>query len=131
MASIKGFAYGMAQIAVALLVAIFAVLGVTKLLDWSNESDKKKAVAAVGTDASFAGSMYWSAYKSCRKIGITNVEQCAVYKGVLTQEIVAPQMAIMAVKYRNSYDASCQKIYPKEYCDQLLNRAFQLSQNED
>lgn len=105
--------------------------------DWSKQhaievaaKETKVALERVGTDASIAGSMLWGAYNACTKIGIQNMQTCAKYEGNLLQEKAAPILASMALDRKASYDKNCQQVYAKEYCDQLLNRAFHLSQNE-
>jgi hypothetical protein len=117
--------------------ALVLLIGVPAYQEWSKKHDievaaqeKKAALERVGTDASIAGSIYWNAYKACSKIGISNVETCAKYEGTLLQEKAAPMLATMAVDHRVAYDKSCRKVYAKEYCDQLLNRAYYLSQSE-
>ena len=103
--------------------------------DWSTkhaaevaEREKKEVLQRVGTDASLTGSLLWSAYQGCSGIGIPNLSECAKYEGTLLQEKAAPAMAQMAMDSKASYDTSCRKLYAQQYCDQLLNRAFHLSQ---
>lgn len=87
------------------------------------EDDKK----AVSTDASIAGMMLLSAWKSCQQIGISDVNACSRYQGQLLQEQAAPMLAKTAVEHRDSYLASCQRFYQFEYCRQLLERSIHLS----
>lgn len=105
--------------------------------DWSKQhaievaaKEKKEAMDRIGTDASISGAMYSAAYKACSRIGIPNVEQCAKYEGTLLQEKAAPILAATAVDQRMSYEKSCYKLFTQEYCYNLLNRAYYLSQSE-
>ena len=123
------------------IVAFALVLGIVlwpQYQEWSKhhdaeelERDKKAQLAAIGTDATITASLLWSAYKSCRVIGIADMVQCSQHTGPLLQEQVTPPIARMALEQRQTYDTSCQKQYGKEYCDALLNRAFRISQNQD
>lgn len=117
--------------------ALVLLIAIPVYQDWSKQHavevaarETKAAIDRVGTDASIAGSMLWGAYKACTKIGIQSMQTCANYEGNLLQEKAAPILASTALDQRALYDKNCQQLYTKEYCDQLLNRAFQLSQNE-
>lgn len=116
------------------LVAFVAALAYPAYQDWSKqrakevaEREKKAALDRIGTDASFAGAMLSNAHKACRRIGIQDLSTCSNYEGPLLQEKAPPMLAKMALDHRNAYLATCPKVYAKDYCEQLLIRAFQLS----
>lgn len=119
------------KVALAALVIFFGPPLYEEYRKRSAESDAIEASQRVGTDASIAGMMYASAYRSCRLIGILPVEQCATHKGILLQETSAQVLAQSAVQHREGFEKNCQKWNASEYCYQLLNRAFLLSLNSD
>lgn len=83
---------------------------------------------SVDYEASIAGIMLASAWKSCRDIGIVNeMERCAAYEGRLVQEQSAPMLAKMAIEHRASFYERCQRFHLDEYCKQLLQRSLALS----
>lgn len=88
------------------------------------ETDRK----AVDTNASVAGMMLASAWRSCSEIGIVNdIDGCSKFQARLLQEQAAPMLAKMAVQQREAYWQGCLRFHPQEYCGQLLQRALQLS----
>ncbi len=116
------------KVALLLLALVF---GPDMYNDWQKqraadqlEADRK----SVDLDASSAGMLLASAWKGCAKIGIVNnMEGCAAYQGRLVQEMVAPQIAKVAIEQRSSYYQKCERFYAREYCGKLLERALQLS----
>lgn len=82
---------------------------------------------AVDTQASIAGMMLISAWKSCSRIGISDINVCSRYEGRLLQEQAAPILAKTAVEQRDSYLKGCQRFYEFDYCKRLLERSIQLS----
>jgi hypothetical protein len=125
------------HLSIVAFIALALLFGYPTYQNWAKQhaievaaQEKKEALAQIGVEASITGSIYWAAYKACRKIGIPSVEDCARYDGTLLQEKGAPVLATTAVNERITYDKNCLKLYAKDYCDQLLNRAFHLSQEE-
>lgn len=82
---------------------------------------------SVSLDASVAGSMWASATRSCNRIGIADVRQCAEYRGSLIQEQVAPLAAASAISSAENYFAKCRRHYEDDYCVELVNRAYRIS----
>ena len=99
--------------------------------DWKNTRAVQKLEAdraSVDHEASIAGMMLASAWKSCRDIGIVNeMERCAVYEGRLIQEQSVTMLAKMAIEHRASFYERCQRFHIDEYCKQLLQRSMALS----
>jgi hypothetical protein len=81
----------------------------------------------VGTTASLAGNLWASAYRECRRIGIADVSKCAQWKGPLVDDIAAAAFAETAVQQRSNFESLCNRHHDLQYCNQLLNRAFQLA----
>jgi hypothetical protein len=113
------------------LVAIAAVVLLPPLFDeWAQKRVADRLAAereGVNTSASVVGMMLVSAWRSCVKIGINDIDRCSTYEGQLLQEVAAPQLAKMAIVQRNDYYSSCRKFYAPKYCDQLLTRSVNLS----
>lgn len=117
------------RIKVALLILAVA-LGPGLYEDWTARRAAEKLARdrdAVGTQASVAGMMLLSAWKSCSQLGIRDINACSRYEGQLLQEQAAPILAKSAVEQRDSYLKNCQRFYEFDYCKQLLERSIQLS----
>lgn len=118
------------KVKVALLVAA-VVFGPGLYESWQASRAAEKLEAernAVDTNASLAGMMLASAWRSCSQIGIGNdIDGCAKYQARLLQEQGAPLLAKVAVQQRDTYWQGCLRFHPQDYCAQLLQRAFQLS----
>jgi hypothetical protein len=118
------------KIKVGLLILAIA-LGPGLYDDWQKKQAAEKLEAdrkSVDHEASVAGMMLASAWKSCRDIGIVNdMGRCAAYEGRLLQEQAAPMLAKMAIEHRASFYKTCQRFHPNEYCQQLLQRSLSLS----
>lgn len=98
--------------------------------DWSasRSAEKLKSdLGEVGTQASIAGMMLFSAWKSCTQIGISDISTCSKHEGQLLQEKAAPLLAKTAVEQRDSYLKYCQRYYDFDYCKRLLERSIQIS----
>lgn len=112
----------------ALLLAI--VFGPGVYGDWQEKRAARQLEAdrrSVNTDASIAGAMLMSAWKSCAQIGIVNdMERCAAYRGELLQEQATSPLAKLAIE-RRAYYKNCQRFHPYWYCQQLLDRSVRLS----
>lgn len=94
------------------------------------EQDRRAAQAAVGMDASVDASMIYSAYQSCAVIGLPKIPDCAKDKGPLPADTAARALAAAALERHEGYRASCVKVYPAKYCDDLLSRALTVAQNQ-
>ena len=117
------------KIKVTLLI-LAVVFGPSLYEDWKAEELRKTLESdrkAVGTQASIAGMMLVSAWKSCSQIGIGDNNACSKYEGHLLQEQAAPMLAKTAAEQRDSYLKNCQRFYEFDYCRQLLERSIQLS----
>jgi len=117
------------KIKVTLLI-LAVVFGPSLYEDWKAEELRKTLESdrkAVGTQASIAGMMLVSAWKSCSQIGIGDINACSKYEGHLLQEQAAPMLAKTAAEQRDSYLKNCQRFYEFDYCRQLLERSIQLS----
>jgi hypothetical protein len=113
------------------LIAIGVVFVPGLYESWQNSRAAEQLVSdrkAVDTDASVAGMMLASAWRSCSQIGIVNdMEGCARCQGRLLQEQTAPMAAKLALEQRDAFWRGCRRLYPQKYCGQVLQRAFQLS----
>jgi len=117
------------KIKVTLLILAVA-LGPGFYEDWTARRTEEKLARdrdAVDTQASIAGMMLLSAWKSCSQIGISDINACSRYEGRLLQEQAAPVLAKTAGEQRDSYLKSCQRFYEFDYCKRLLERSIQLS----
>ena len=90
----------------------------TKLAEQQQEQLK-----AVGTDATIAGGMLYSAWKQCHVIGIEDVDACAKQAGPLLQEQTAATSAGFAAGLRDAYFKTGRAGYVDEYCVALLQRS--------
>ena len=90
----------------------------------SAEEKKQKASESIGVIASVAASFLISAARSCRVVGVPDIEQCAKIKGTLLAEQSAQIEANLAVEQRSGYWKECQAEFSAEYCGQLINRAL-------
>lgn len=116
-----------------LVLAILLLVGPPLYRDWQRQrvaDELERQRNSVSTEASFAGMMIVSAWRSCRRIGIENIDLCSAYKGELIQEMLAPFDARAAVERRDSYQKNCLKFHKAAYCDQLLRRSIELSARE-
>jgi hypothetical protein len=112
------------------LLALAIVSGPPLYEEWAEKRAAQEAAEAKGavpTDASIAGMMLLSAWKSCTQIGIADVNACATYQGELLQEQAAPILAKTAVGQRDAFVKNCTRFYAYEHCRQLLDRAIRLS----
>lgn len=97
----------------------------------SNGADEKAAsLDELGLDATIAASSMWSAYKSCRTIGVPNLALCTQHTGPLPIDKGAPQLAKLALGFRESYLNKCLTRLSQEECETLLNRAFHVAQSQ-
>lgn len=95
---------------------------------YSAKRDREAEKQSVGMSATMTGSMWSAAYRACIRIGNPDVYRCAANKGLLLQDTVAKQLAEIAIENRMSYEKICTKYYANEFCFDLLNRAFLISQ---
>jgi len=120
--------------ALAVLAAVLVVVvGAPLYADWAEKRDlekEKREVEKRNTEsnrvnvrASLTAIALVSAFRSCKEIGINDIDQCAEYQGRLPKEMAASVAAQRAVEQRVSYYASCTNVYPKNTCRDLLTRS--------
>ena len=112
-----------------LAASVFAVAYWESSAPEREREKSRKEKETIGLNASIAGNLLASAYKSCSRIGIPNVVQCAKWKGPLIDDVLASAIARVAVDKRAGFDDLCQRHHDVAYCYELLNRAFQLGLN--
>lgn len=142
--SIKYLLEQAGNISLRLIRTSFAILGTTAVIcgiifaalslyqDRAKKRQQEEFEAerlSISLSASIAGMSLASAFKSCQRIGIPDLEKCQEYKGMLLQELEAPIAAKMAIEQRVDYREKCNRHYSADYCLQLLKRAVQLSWN--
>ena len=88
------------------------------------QADEKESVGMLAT---VAGSMMASAARSCQKVGMPNIPNCASNTGTLVYDFAAKEWAKLALQQKISFDTTCAKYYSEQYCSDLLNRALQIS----
>lgn len=118
----------------AIVVLIVIVLGsLAQVMEkWNKEQNVRnleREKQNIGIEASNTGSLLWSAYKDCKQIGISDLRKCTEHSGPLLQDITAPVLAKAALEQQINYSNSCNKHYSAQYCYDLLNRAFHISQS--
>jgi hypothetical protein len=97
------------------------------------EAERQQAIKEVYTLASTTGMFWASAWKACNKIGLPDIHQCAgkSEKEQLLQETAAVTLAQTAVSNLKTYAEACYKVYSQEECNDLVNRAYQLSLRQE
>ena len=125
-----------AMVAVVALAALGAFDG--RIETWWAErqatklaEQQQEQLNAVGTDATIAGGMLYSAWKQCHVIGIEDVDACAKQAGPLLQEQTAATSAGIAAGMRDAYFKTCRAGYANDYCVALIQRSVVISQNSD
>jgi hypothetical protein len=109
------------SVCVALSLALLALVACEKEL--TPEQKRQEAMESVGTEASIAAAIYVSAAKTCLDVGVPAIEQCAKLKGTLLAEQSAQIKAKLSLDQTASYWKSCLSAFPREYCEQLFQRA--------
>lgn len=112
--------------ACALVIAIFFVA--KYMISAYQEGQVVSERDSVGVDASTTGSVMWSAYKSCSLVGVKDLVLCENQPQQLIDDTVAATLAKTANSMHRAYEAKCEKHYSKQYCYDLLNRAFHIAQ---
>jgi hypothetical protein len=65
--------------------------------------------------------------KQCMLVGVSNLDQCAIHKGLLPEDRIASTLAGAAVAERDGWSASCRKYFPVDDCDALFRRAAEIA----
>lgn len=115
------------------VLAFIALLGYAYWESTANERAARRLDEerkGIGMQATTAGLMLANAAKSCGQIGIQKLPVCAANNGTLIYDITAQAMAEMALKHTKEFQQACVKHYDGTYCDDLLNRAFQIAYSD-